>query len=84
MAETQVPESRWRMIAAGILVVGGLLLGGTALMRGLGIGGMGGGAKAGTDVSMVSFVDAQGQGHTLAEFKGKVVLVDVWATWCPP
>ncbi len=84
MAETQVPESRWRMIAAGVLVVGGLLLGGAALMRGLGIGGMGGGAKAGTDVSMVGFVDAQGQRHTLAEFKGKVVLVDVWATWCPP
>jgi len=82
MTEAYVPESRWRMIAAGVLVVGGLLLGGFALMRTVGPGG--GGAKAGTDVSTVAFRDAQGQRHTLAEFKGKVVLVDVWATWCPP
>jgi thiol-disulfide isomerase/thioredoxin len=84
MAEAQVSESRWRMIAAGVLVAGGLLLGGVALVRGLGQGGSGEGAKAGTDVSAVAFTDAQGQRHTLAEFKGKVVLVDVWATWCPP
>lgn len=84
MAEAQGPGSRWRMAAAVLLVGGGLLLGGMALLRGLGVGGSGEGAKAGTDVSAVAFTDAQGQRHTLAEFKGKVVLVDVWATWCPP
>ena len=84
MTEAHVPESRWRMIVAAVLVVAGLLLGGTALMRGLGVDEGGLGAKAGTDVSAVAFLDAQGQRHTLAEFKGKVVLVDVWATWCPP
>lgn len=84
MAEAQIPESRWRMIAAGVLVAGGVLLGGFALIRGLGPGSGGEGAKAGTNVGAVAFVDAQGQRHTLAEFKGKVVLVDVWATWCPP
>jgi peroxiredoxin len=25
-----------------------------------------------------------GQDVTLSQFKGKVVLVDFWATWCPP
>lgn len=84
MTETYVPESRWRMVAAGVLVVGGLLLGGFALVRSLGTAGGGEGAKTGSDVSAVAFLDAQGQRHTLAEFKGKVVLVDVWATWCPP
>jgi thiol-disulfide isomerase/thioredoxin len=35
-------------------------------------------------VSDVTYVDASGQKHQLAEHIGKVVLVDVWATWCPP
>ena len=36
------------------------------------------------DASSVAWVDAEGARHQLAELKGKVVLVDVWATWCPP
>lgn len=32
----------------------------------------------------VQFQDAEGKSHTLAEFKGKVVLVNFWATWCAP
>ena len=28
--------------------------------------------------------DASGQPLSLAAHKGKVVLVDFWATWCPP
>ena len=28
--------------------------------------------------------DAAGRPHTLAEFKGKVVLVNLWANWCAP
>ena len=28
--------------------------------------------------------DMQGREVRLSDFKGKVVLVDVWATWCPP
>jgi len=30
------------------------------------------------------FADASGRRHTLAEFKGKVTLVNVWANWCAP
>jgi thiol-disulfide isomerase/thioredoxin len=32
----------------------------------------------------VPFADAAGKPHTLAEFKGKVVVVNLWATWCVP
>ncbi|MEQ1889750.1 MAG: TlpA disulfide reductase family protein [Alphaproteobacteria bacterium] len=32
----------------------------------------------------VQFQDAAGNFHNLAEYKGKVVLVNFWATWCAP
>jgi thiol-disulfide isomerase/thioredoxin len=31
-----------------------------------------------------SFVDADGNPHSFAEFKGKVVVYNVWAEWCAP
>lgn len=31
-----------------------------------------------------TLVDSQGKTHTLAQYKGKWVLVNFWATWCPP
>ncbi|HTX50809.1 MAG TPA: TlpA disulfide reductase family protein [Caulobacteraceae bacterium] len=30
------------------------------------------------------FKDAQGRPHTLADFKGKVLIVNIWANWCAP
>jgi thiol-disulfide isomerase/thioredoxin len=32
----------------------------------------------------IAFLDADGKEKTLKEFKGKVVLVNFWATWCAP
>jgi thiol-disulfide isomerase/thioredoxin len=32
----------------------------------------------------ISFQDDAGQTKTLADWKGKVVLVNLWATWCAP
>ena len=29
-------------------------------------------------------IDSNGKSHTLAGYKGKWVLVNYWATWCPP
>lgn len=32
----------------------------------------------------VYFYDAKGEKKTLEDFKGKVILVNLWATWCAP
>lgn len=32
----------------------------------------------------LEFMDAAGKSHTLSDFRGRLVLLNVWATWCPP
>lgn len=32
----------------------------------------------------IAFEDAEGRERTLSQFSGKVVLLNVWATWCAP
>jgi thiol-disulfide isomerase/thioredoxin len=32
----------------------------------------------------LQFVDGEGHALTLAEFRGRVVLLNIWATWCVP
>jgi thiol-disulfide isomerase/thioredoxin len=35
-------------------------------------------------VAAIRFDDSQGQARSLADFRGKVVLLNIWATWCVP
>ncbi len=35
-------------------------------------------------VPEISFADAAGQPKKLADYSGKVVLLNIWATWCAP
>jgi thiol-disulfide isomerase/thioredoxin len=41
-------------------------------------------SKAGTAAPDASFKDAAGKTVTVADFKGKPVLLNLWATWCAP
>lgn len=69
----------------GIALLAVLLFGGLIwLMRSSLARGESGLAAKGRDVSAVAYLDAAGARHTLAEQKGKVVVVEMWATWCPP
>jgi thiol-disulfide isomerase/thioredoxin len=36
------------------------------------------------DVPAFTFTDADGKPKSLADFKGKIVLLNIWATWCVP
>ena len=36
------------------------------------------------DLLSPPFVDGDGRNLTLADFEGRVVLLNIWATWCPP
>lgn len=33
---------------------------------------------------VLAFTDAEGRPRTLADFRGKMVLLNIWATWCGP
>jgi thiol-disulfide isomerase/thioredoxin len=83
MSDVSPPKSPWRFIVRALLMVASLALGGLAMFRAEQRAEPSMSTK-GSDVSSVAFRDAEGTRHTVAEFRGKVVLVDVWATWCPP
>ena len=40
--------------------------------------------RAGFPAPDFALRDLQGRTHRLAEFRGRVVFLNVWATWCPP
>lgn len=40
--------------------------------------------KMGAEAPNLSLTDLHGKKHNLSNFKGKVVLINFWASWCPP
>ncbi|MTE01010.1 redoxin domain-containing protein [Paracoccus sp. YIM 132242] len=41
-------------------------------------------AETPAPVSDIAFTDPEGGTHALADYEGKVVLLNFWATWCAP
>jgi thiol-disulfide isomerase/thioredoxin len=40
--------------------------------------------RIGQSLSNFTLTDLNGQNAKLSDFQGKVVLLNIWATWCPP
>ncbi len=40
--------------------------------------------KIGREAADFEFVDIQGNSHRLSDYRGQVVWLNFWATWCPP
>jgi thiol-disulfide isomerase/thioredoxin len=62
--------------AAGIAAAVGGFLAGPALLQ------LGGGED--DALGSASFADLEGKSHRLAEWRGKVLVCNFWATWCAP
>lgn len=71
--------STWLLLAAGaVLVLGSVraLSGGSGPDRGL--------PREGSPAPALKVKTLDGERMSLADLRGKVVLVNFWATWCPP
>lgn len=69
-----------------VLAAGGTLLAGLSARQAVGAGGATGKLVEGEPrpAPEFSFTDAEGKPHTAADFAGKGLVVNLWATWCPP
>ncbi|MGE3142167.1 MAG: TlpA family protein disulfide reductase [Hyphomonadaceae bacterium] len=41
-------------------------------------------ARAEAPLAAQPFMDGEGRTRTLADFRGRIVVLNLWATWCPP
>jgi thiol-disulfide isomerase/thioredoxin len=86
-----VKKTSWAILAVVIVVVV-TLLADRVWLKNYKVPAAAGSAKAGgrakpgemPNAPQVTFKDLQGNAVPLAQFKGKVVLVNFWATWCEP
>jgi thiol-disulfide isomerase/thioredoxin len=66
------------LLAAGLLLAGMAIASAQQLPRNFIL------HEAPKQIASIAFEDGQGRPRSLAEFRGKVVLLNIWATWCGP
>lgn len=88
MADPRSAQLRFREsltpVLSGVAKRRWILIAGAATLAGLIVFGMRRPPATPVLAQDVAFADGNGRATTLAEFGGKVVLVNLWATWCLP
>lgn len=75
---------RWRWIAVLAVVAFGAVWASRIVNSPAHQGGISWVSETPQPVPAFSFTDQDGKTLSLADFKGKLVVLDVWATWCTP
>ena len=68
------------LIVGGVIVIGAALALAFAATPNVTVGP----AKIGKAIANFSLPDLNGATHAIADYKGRPVLINGWATWCPP
>ena len=75
---------QWRWILVAAVIAGGAAWFSFSVNPPASTQGVTWAAAAPKPVPAFTFTDQDGKTLSLADFKGKVVVLDVWATWCTP
>jgi peroxiredoxin len=67
-------------VAAAVALAAGIYFGRSTF----GVGGTDGGGRDAAALLGVTLPDTSGKEQTLAQWRGKVLVVNFWATWCAP
>lgn len=78
------PSLQWRWIAAFAVLALGVSWAARLMNSPVRQGSVAWVSEAPKPVPAFSFTDQDGKTLSLADFKGKLVVLDVWATWCTP
>ena len=68
------------LIVGGVILIGVVLVFAFAATPNAAVGP----AQIGKPISNFSLTDLNGATHAIADYKGRPVLINAWATWCPP
>jgi thiol-disulfide isomerase/thioredoxin len=80
-----VPTRRTILKAAPAMAAGGTLLAALPARQGLAAPhGLQRLREADATLPAITFTDAEGKAHSPADFAGKGLVINLWATWCPP
>ena len=75
------PRTTWLLVLAAVLV-GALLV--VPLFRGPSKNAAGPAGLAGQPAPVFALRDDRGASVSLASYRGKIVVMNLWASWCPP